>query len=299
MNHGYTYVDWVGHRDHGADLCGWLAARHGHSDVQEWSRRIGSGELAIDGVVVARSRAVSRGERVAWTRPPWEEPEVPRDVATCFVDDHVLVVAKPSGLPTLPGGGFLENTLLSIVRATWPEATPMHRLGRGTSGLVLFARSPRARSTLQADWRAGRVAKVYRALASGSPAWDEIVIDVGIGPVAHARLGAVHAARTDGLPSRSRARVLERRADAAIVEVTIETGRPHQIRIHLAAAGHPLVGDPLYGPGGLPRSEALPGDLGYLLHAGLLGFTHPVSGVPMEVTAAAPGGLRPGPAAAH
>jgi 23S rRNA pseudouridine1911/1915/1917 synthase len=209
--------------------------------------------------------------------------------------DHLLVaVAKPRGLPTLPGGGFLETTLLAQVRARFPEASPMHRLGRETSGIVLFSRTPAAGARIQAAWREHRIVKAYRALASGVAREDSLVITAPIGPVAHPWLGTLFAASADGKPARSEARVLERRADATLFEVLIETGRPHQIRIHLAFAGHPLVGDPLYAPGGLPRPDlpALPGDGGYFLHAERLVFPHPDTGALVELRDPPPAELR-------
>jgi 23S rRNA pseudouridine1911/1915/1917 synthase len=205
---------------------------------------------------------------------------VPLAFAVRYRDAHVLAVAKPRGLPSVPNGGFLTHTLLHVVRRLAPEAVPVHRLGRGTSGLVLFARTLQARRALARAWREGRVEKTYRALLSGAPERDAFTIEAPIGLVAHPRLGHVHAAATGGKLSLSRARVLERRKDATLVEVTIATGRPHQIRIHMAAAGHPLVGDPLYGVGGgLLAAPGLPGDPGYWLHAHRLGLEHPATGV--------------------
>lgn len=276
--------------DDGADLIAWLTRRHDHSDAAAWAARLEAGELSVDDHVVHTTLPVRRDQRVTWARPPWDEPDVPRDVAVVHVDEHVLVVAKPSGLPTMPAGGFLDHTLLAIVRQTWPEVSPMHRLGRGTSGLVLFARTALARSTLQAAWRDGAVDKLYLARISGSPSWDTLTIDTPIGPVDHPLLGTLHAARPDGRPSRSHARVVHRLPDATIVEVAIDTGRPHQIRIHMASVGHPLEGDPLYGPGGVPRPDALPGELGYALHAGRLSFPHPDGGR-LTVHAPPPAGL--------
>jgi 23S rRNA pseudouridine1911/1915/1917 synthase len=194
-----------------------------------------------------------------------------------------VAVAKPSGLPTLPGADFLEHTLLHLVRKRYPGADPLHRLGRGTSGLVLFARTEEARRELSRAWRDHDLRKVYRAWVTGHPASDAFGVDTPIGPVAHPLLGTVHGASPEGRASRSEAVVLERRLDGtSLVEVTILTGRPHQIRIHMAAAGHPLVGDPLYAIGGGLAGAALPGDLGYRLHSMSLEGRNPATGQPFR-----------------
>jgi 23S rRNA pseudouridine1911/1915/1917 synthase len=129
------------------------------------------------------------------------------------------------------------------------------------------------------QWPGNEVTKRYRALAAGVPSWDETTITAPIGPMPHALLGSIHAAAPHGKPSLSRVIVLERRPDSFLCDVQIATGRPHQIRFHLAAAGHPLLGDPLYGAGGLPRPDtrAVPGDPGYHLHAAELRFRHPAT----------------------
>jgi 23S rRNA pseudouridine1911/1915/1917 synthase len=252
--------------------------------------------VLVDGERSAPDSVLQQGQTVAWRRPPWEEPEAPTFFAILYEDPDLLAVAKPAGLPTLPAGGFLENTLLRRVQRYDPDAHPLHRLGRWTSGLVLFARTEQSRSVMAGRWRTGKVAKIYRALASGDPAMGEFTVDRPIGPVPHDLLGTVHAASSDGKPSRTVVRVLEKREGSFLAEAGIVTGRPHQIRIHLAAAGHPLVGDPLYGPGGIPakRSTALPGDPGYHLHAALLRFDHPASGRPVELRCEPPPILRPG-----
>jgi len=103
------------------------------------------------------------------------------------------------------------------------------------------------------QWSEKEVGKRYRALASGVPNRDELTIAAPIGRVPHALLGSIHAAALHGKPSLSQVVVLERRMDSFLCDVRIATGRPHQIRIHLAAAGHPLAGDPLYGAGGIPQ----------------------------------------------
>lgn len=300
-NRGHLYGEQVGADGAGRTVLDHLGTRWGRVGEGEWRARIEAGAVCVDGVPAAASQRLRAGQRLTWARPPWDEPDVPLATAVLLRDADLLAVAKPRGLPTLPGGGlFLESTLLALVRAVDPEATPVHRLGRDTSGVVLFARNPAARAALNRDLRERRVRKVYRALCTGHPERDGFDIDAPIGEVPYPPTGTLHAAHPDGRPSRSRVRVLERRGGAAptsLVEVEIETGRPHQIRIHMAFAGHPLAGDPLYGPGGRPAEGclAVPGDPGYALHAHRLELAHPRTGAPVAVECAPPPLLRTAP----
>lgn len=293
MNQGFEYREIVDGRGAGQPVLAYLGARYRHSSEETWRTRIALGQVHLDGGVAEAEVLLRAGQSLVWKRPPWEEPPVPLAFAVLYRDPDLLAVAKPRGLPTVPNGGFLTHTLLHLVRRVWPEATPLHRLGRGTSGLVLFALTASARAALSADWREGRVEKVYRALVSGTPAQEAFTVDAPIGPVPHDRLGSVHAAWSDGRAAVSHVRVLARRDASSLVEVRIETGRPHQIRIHLAFAGHPLVGDPLYETGGVPGSErGLPGDGGYRLHAHRLAFAHPSRGRRLELECVPPASLR-------
>jgi 23S rRNA pseudouridine1911/1915/1917 synthase len=293
VNAGFEYREEVGAAAAGHTVLAWLGHRYRHSTEADWRERIAAGEVRLDGDVALAMDVLRPGQSLVWRRPPWEEAAVPLGFAILYRDEHLVAVAKPRGLPSVPNGGFLEHTLLHRVRLVHPEAVPMHRLGRGTSGLVLFSRTDVARRAVAAAWRAGHVEKEYRALVRGVPAEESFTVDTPIGLVPHPRLGRVHAASPAGRPAVSHVRVLARRDGAALVAVTIPTGRPHQIRVHLAAAGHPLVGDPLYVAGGGPGPKpGLPGDGGYRLHAHRLALAHPVDGHRVELECAPPPELR-------
>jgi 23S rRNA pseudouridine1911/1915/1917 synthase len=283
-NSGYEYRDQIDMRGGGITVSAYLALKYRHSSESVWRERVERGEIFLDGGLVRLDTVLKPGRLLVWRRPPWDEPAVPLFYCIIHEDDDLFAVAKPSGLPSMPAGGFLEHTLLMLVRKSHPEAAPIHRLGRGTSGAVLFARTARARSVLSEGLRNNQITRIYRALATGMPSAQEFTIDTPIGPTAHQKLGTVYSACAGGKRALSRVRVLEERGDNCLLEVTIKTGRPHQIRIHLAFAGHPLAGDPLYAAGAAIRDpDALPGDCGYLLHAESLYFRHPATGSDFEI----------------
>ena len=293
MNHGFEYEERLGDGAAGRRLLDYLSGRYRHSTRDLWRQRIESGLVLVEGRTADPETLLQAGWEVVWKRPPWREPAAPLCFAVLHRDDDLIAVAKPAGLPTMPGGGYLEHTLLSLVSRHAPGAHPLHRLDRGTSGIVLFARTARARSVVGASWRAGTVRRIYRGLISGSPAREAFVINRPIGRIAWPGGDGLSACDPAGKPARTEVRVLEWRDGTALVEITIATGRPHQIRIHLAAAGHPLVGEPLYGPGGRPDrpGPARPGDGGYLLHAGDLSLPHPLDGRRISISCPPPPSL--------
>jgi len=290
LNRGYAYTTVITSEHHGQTLLSHLASLYSHSTPQAWQQRLNNGEVTLNGVTATGSEPVTSGQTLIWNRPPWIEPDSPRHFEVLFEDAHLLAVNKPGGLPTLPGGGFLENTLLYWVQSRTPNANPVHRLGRATTGIVLFAKTAQAAAHLSVNWNTPAIRKIYRALAQNIAQHDTYAILTPIGLVPHPRIGSVWAASPTGKPAHSAAKVISRAAGATTFEVSLNSGRPHQIRIHLASIGHPLVGDPLYGPTGHPLENlpGLPGDGGYFLHAQYLRFQHPMTGEQINLEAALP-----------
>jgi 23S rRNA pseudouridine1911/1915/1917 synthase len=297
LNRGYAYTTIIGGNDHGRNLLSHLASLYPHSTQPAWQQNLNNREVTVNGILATGSESLTPGQTLVWNRPPWIEPDAPRHFEVLFDDPCLLAVNKPGGLPTLPGGGFLENTLLRLVQKQAPSANPVHRLGRATTGIVLFAKTPQAASRLSASWNTPGIQKIYRALAQGVAQHDAYEILTPIGLVAHPLLGSVWAAnpvgKPGGKPSKSLAKAISRTTSTTTFEVALHSGRPHQIRIHLASIGHPLVGDPLYGANGQPLEHlpGLPGDGGYLLHAHFLDFHHPITGERIHLEAALPSGF--------
>ena len=286
LNGGHRYPDRVDLAAAGQPVSAFYASRYRHSDAAVWRQRLAAGEICRNGQQLRADVALAAGDRLLWHRPPWQEGAVPALPGPLFDDGDLLVFNKPSGLPVLPAGGWLAHTVLGQLKRQRVAGSPrpVHRLGRFTSGLLLCARRPATRAWLSGLLRMGHCRKAYRALlqppASGSPLWqlqpgESLALTTPIGRHHHARLGTIWAAAAAAGPAgsaaplqaRSELTLLQRGQTAWLAEVTIATGRPHQIRIHTAAAGAPLLGDPLYAPGGCAQAGALPGDGGYHLHA--------------------------------
>jgi len=286
-NKGYVYTDRVSEAENGIPAIDFYASRYSMFDRAVWQGRFRSGLVCRHGRPLAADEPVRTGETLTYHRPPWEEPPVPLDVQLAYQDETVLVVCKPAGLPTLPGDPFLDHTLLALVRKRWGDRwSPLHRLDRGTSGLVLFAGDRTARRLLGTAMQQGRVRKSYLAVVSGQLPAGSIRVDTPIGRISHAGLEAVAAADPSGRPAQTTFRTV-RPLDAGrwLVMAIPHTGRTHQIRIHAACAGFPLAGDPVYRtPDGLPDRDRRPGETGFQLHAWRMRFLHPVTGRWVSVT---------------
>jgi tRNA pseudouridine32 synthase/23S rRNA pseudouridine746 synthase len=203
-------------------------------------------------------------------------------------DDHLLALLKPAGLLAVPGRGADKQDCLSRrAQACWPDALVVHRLDQATSGLMLLARGPDMQRRLSAAFAQRRVHKRYEALVHGQPALPP----EAVGGWAHIELPLIldwpHRPRSKvdhahGKPSHTRWQPLRHDPGAGTTRLALEpvTGRSHQLRVHLQAIGHPIVGDALYGPpDGAPR---------LMLHACALQLAHPASGAPLALHSPAP-----------
>jgi 23S rRNA pseudouridine1911/1915/1917 synthase len=259
-----------------------------------WSRSdvaalIEDGAVRVDGEPVAKSRRLAEGEEVEVEGEPETEAlpvAEPVEFAVVHADDDVVVVAKPAGLVVHPGAGHETGTLAAGLLHRFPEIAgigdPMrpgivHRLDRDTSGLMVVARSPRAYVSLTAALAAREIERRYLALAWGRFDARRGTIDAPIGRSATRRTRM--AVRETGKEARTGYEVLTQydHPVCALVECRLETGRTHQIRVHLAAIGHPVVGDGTYGGDRNPLQPGRP-----FLHAHVLALTHPGNGERLE-----------------
>lgn len=308
MNQGWVYQERVKQSAAGKTVLDYYSQTYRHSSLTQWQARIKTGQIRLNGQLTSSQTILKSGDKLAYHRPPWQEPKAPLNFSIIYQDQDILAIAKPAGLPVLPGGGFLENTVLFQLKKLYPESTPVpiHRLGRGTSGLLLLARSQLAKSHLSEQMRGNYgqknqktlIQKIYRALIPGNSIPNNLTIDLPIGKIPHPTLGYIYASTPQGKFAYSQVKVIQRTPENTIVEVNILTGRPHQIRIHLAAVGYPLVGDNLYTRGGKvqifshsSQDNPVPGDCGYLLHAYRLSFLHPRTEKLIQLVAPAPAQL--------
>jgi 23S rRNA pseudouridine1911/1915/1917 synthase len=269
--------------------------------VPEFSRSylqqlLEAGAVRLQGAVATRSAAkVKAGERGEVELRPTAQSQSfkPENIALAVVqeDEHLLVVDKPAGLVVHPAAGNWSGTLLNALlhrhagAATLPRAGIVHRLDKDTSGLMVVARTRAAMDRLVAMIAAREVSRHYLALAHRpweGPRSRRVDAPIGRDPRNRLRMAVVDPQRSSGKPAATRFTLLDECAQGCLVRATLETGRTHQIRVHMAHVGHPLVGDPLYG--GAPAA----GMQRQALHALQLAFTHPVTGEALGFRAPAP-----------
>jgi len=204
-----------------------------------------------DGTKRRPSEKVRTGEIVILVREPFEEREVPTDYGVVYEDEALLVVDKPSGLPVHPSASYHRNTLTYVLRQHYPEQTPhlAHRLDRETSGVLVCAKTLEDERAVKGQFERRETKKTYLAIAEGTIADESGDIDLPMGRPDEG-LHLLMEVREDGSLARTRYRVVARAPEHTLVALYPRTGRQHQLRVHLAAIGHPIVADKLYGPEG-------------------------------------------------
>jgi 23S rRNA pseudouridine1911/1915/1917 synthase len=256
---------------------------------------IKSGAAQVDGKPARASQVLEARQRITMAGASDENAApgdtAPGDTAPAaddiplrirYEDDYLLVVDKPAGMVTHPAPGHLSGTLVNALLAHAPQlagvgdhARPgiVHRLDKDTSGLLVVAKDPATHAALARQMKDHAMVKRYLALVEGAMPTTEGVIDAPIGrdPRQRLRMGLLSVA-SGGREARTRFRTLEEHGGRSLLEVQLETGRTHQIRVHLAAVHHPVVGDPVYGRAQRPLPSR------QFLHAAHLEFRHPATG---------------------
>ena len=273
----------------------YLAAQELGLSRARLQRLIREGWVTLNGGTAKASALVKAGDRVGVRVPPPQPLDlVPEDIPVSIVyeDAHLAVVDKAAGMTVHPAPGNWTGTLVNALLARYPDLPGIggwqrpgivHRLDKDTSGLMVVAKTEEAHRCLSAQIQERRIRKGYTALVGGVVADEEGVIDAPIDrdPRHRKRMAVVDGGR----PSVTRYSVVRRCGEATLVAVFPTTGRTHQIRVHFASLGHPLVGDDLYGG----RTDVLERQF---LHAHLLGFEHPKSGKWVEFRSSLPQDLR-------
>jgi 23S rRNA pseudouridine1911/1915/1917 synthase len=256
------------------------------------AKLIAAGNVTVDGRARAKSRVLLLGERITIAEP---EPEAvvqapqagttSEAFAVAYEDPYLMVIDKPAGLVVHPGKGNWHGTLSQALGGDVDRGGIVHRLDKDTSGLLVVARTDGVQMALQAQIKARDVHREYLTLVAGRPESRTGTIDAAIGRDRHVR--TIHSLDTDTpRDARTHFEVVEALPSTSLLRVRLETGRTHQIRVHMRAIGHPVLGDETYGG---PVRYALTRQF---LHAARLGFTHPVSGEPVDVVSPLPEDLQ-------
>lgn len=258
-------------------------------------RHIDIGAVLLDGDRVKPSRVLRGGETVVYHAVPAEPDEaIPEDIPVpiLYEDAHIVVVDKPAGLVVHPAAGHPSGTLVNALLHHCGELASVgdrlrpgivHRLDKDTSGVMVVTKSDRAHLSLSEQFSHHRIERSYLALTVGAPPSDAGTFDTFHGRHPTNRIRYTSRVRS-GRRAVTRYRVLERIGGLTLVQAILETGRTHQVRVHFADHGAPLLGDPLYGRAPKdPFLRTLGQTLGrQALHAAVLGFTHPISATPVR-----------------
>ncbi len=262
-----------------------LLAQHSRNRLQGWIRE---GRVTVGGAVVTEPKHKLRGGDAIGVREVRDEREaagqaedIPLDIV--HEDEALMVIDKPAGLVVHPAAGNWSGTLLNALLfhvpalSNVPRAGIVHRLDKDTSGLMVVAKTLEAQTDLVRQLQARTVKRDYQALLRGElERGGTVDAPIGRHPTQRVKMAVVK----NGKPARTHYRIVERFAGCTLVECSLETGRTHQIRVHMEYIGHPLVGDPVYGRGVNRVPKGPPFDRQFL-HARRLGLVHPLTGKSM------------------
>ncbi|EOZ5813273.1 RluA family pseudouridine synthase [Enterococcus hirae] len=262
---------------------------YSRSQIQLWLK---DGAVSVNGQVVKANYKVKKNDEIVIAVPEpetlsIEEEDIPLEIV--YEDEAVAVVNKPQGMVVHPSAGHPNGTMVNALMYHVKDLSSIngvirpgivHRIDKDTSGLLMVAKNDLAHESLAKQLKDKTSLRKYVALVHGVIPHEKGTINAPIGRSKVNR--KMQAVREDGKPAVTHFNVLERFNDFTLVELTLETGRTHQIRVHMKYIGYPLAGDPVYGP-----SKTLKGN-GQFLHAKLLGFTHPITGQKMVFEAPLP-----------
>ena len=267
-------------------------------------RLIEDGQVTVNGKTPNKKEKVKAGDEVIVTMPePATDEAIPQDIPLDIVyeDADILVVNKPCGMVVHPAAGNPDGTLVNAILFHCGDSLSgiggvirpgiVHRIDKDTSGLLVVAKNDAAHQHLADQLKVHRVRRVYHAIAIGNLREDEGTVDAPIGrhPTDRKKMAVLRGVGAHARDAVTHYRVLERFAGMCHVECKLETGRTHQIRVHMASLGHPLLGDPVYGGANHKFCESHPALIhGQCLHAAELSLIHPRTGEEMHFTCPLP-----------
>ena len=262
-------------------------------------RSIRAGLISIDGITTTRSSTKVISGQIIRVKPPKDylAPAItPSELSlnVVFEDDDIAIIDKPSGMVVHSGAGHLTDTMANAAVTRWPKISSVgdtdrpgivHRLDRDTSGLLIIALNPTAYNNLTLMIKKHEIERIYTALVHGHPKSSTGTIDAPIGRDPHHRTR--QAVNAGGRPALTHYEVIREIGQFSFIKVRLETGRMHQIRVHMTAIGHPIVGDQTYG-----KRQGIANLRRQFLHASKLTFNHPISSEKISVTSKLPDDLQ-------
>lgn len=277
-------------------LLDFLLRRFRYLDEKGWSENIKAKRIWVDGKLGRNNLKLNSNQKVVYFRPDYLEPTVDPSFDVIFEDEYLIALNKSGNLPTSPSGKYFKNTLLNLIKEKfgWKELYTLHRLDRETSGVIIFAKKHKIAKIMSKHFREKRIKKIYTAILSrhlphnSNKKFSEAYITLPIGPDTNSKIRIKQSVNFLGKPCQTHFKEIKKIGNFSLVEIKPLTGRTHQIRVHAAHIGCPILGDKLYGlPNDgfinwLNEGDAFLRDQNFplhrhLLHAFEINFPHPIT----------------------